>query len=80
MTIYSTLTSVLPEEFNERFSWYMSTCTHVTTTVEPTATMESTNSPPPLTLLQWQHCRLIKSQFVSSYCCYALHQTPVYTK
>lgn len=41
MTINSTLTSVLPEEFNERFSWYMSTCTHVTTTVEPTATMES---------------------------------------
>lgn len=47
MTNYSTLTSVLPEEFNERFSWYMSTCTHVTTIVEPTATMESTNSPPP---------------------------------
>lgn len=41
------MTSVLPEEFNERFSWYMLTCTHVTTTVEPTATMESTNSPPP---------------------------------
>lgn len=41
------MTSVLPEEFNERFSWYMSTCTDVTTTVEPTATMESTNSPPP---------------------------------
>lgn len=78
MTINSTLTSVPPEEFNERFSWYMSTCTHVTTTVEPTATMESTNSP--LTSLQWQHCRLIKSQFVSTYCCYALHQTPVYKK
>lgn len=45
MTINSTLTSVLPEELNERFSWYMSTCTHVTTTVEPKATMESTNSP-----------------------------------
>lgn len=45
MTINSTLTSVFPEEFNERFSWHMSTCTHVTTIVEPTATMESTNSP-----------------------------------
>ncbi len=49
MTINSTLTSVLPEEFNERFSWYMSTCTHVTTTVEPTATMESTPPPPNFT-------------------------------
>lgn len=27
MTINSTLTSVFPEEFNERFSWHMSTCT-----------------------------------------------------